>query len=102
MLRSHLTRLGIVIARLVLLVAPAVGGFGCASTGYRDAIVELAEPASADIAIHPIATGTFSRGLEFTAVGYGGSGHGTRRSGSKNTGSVAARLWFQITRSRAR
>jgi secreted trypsin-like serine protease len=40
------------------------------------AIIELAEPASAHIAIHPIAAGTFSAGLEFTAVGYGASGHG--------------------------
>lgn len=40
------------------------------------AILELAEPASADIAIHSIAGGRLSVGLEFTAVGYGGSGHG--------------------------
>jgi hypothetical protein len=40
------------------------------------AIIELAEPAAATIVIHPIATGTFPRGLEFTAVGYGASGHG--------------------------
>lgn len=40
------------------------------------AIIELAEPAAADIVIYPIAAGTLRRGLEFTAVGYGGSGHG--------------------------
>jgi hypothetical protein len=40
------------------------------------AIIELAEPAAADIAIHPVAAGTWPAGLEFTAVGYGGSGHG--------------------------
>lgn len=40
------------------------------------AILELAEPAHGDITIHPLATGTFTRGRAFVAVGYGASGHG--------------------------
>lgn len=40
------------------------------------AILELAEPAPAQIQIHPIVTGGLRQGMEFTAVGYGASGHG--------------------------
>lgn len=40
------------------------------------AILELAEAAPAEIPIHPIVTGGLHKGMEFTAVGYGASGHG--------------------------
>lgn len=40
------------------------------------AILELAEAAPAEIPIYPIVTGGLRLGMEFTAVGYGASGHG--------------------------
>lgn len=55
---------------------PEFKGFDPKRPNDDIAILELAEPAASDIVIHPIAAGHFPQGVQFTAVGYGGSGHG--------------------------
>lgn len=52
------------------------------------AILELAEAAPADVAIHPIVTGGLRQGMEFTAVGYGASGQGDAGTTIASTATV--------------
>jgi hypothetical protein len=52
------------------------------------AILELAEPAPPQILIHPIVTSGLRQGMEFTAVGYGASGHGDVGTSVSSTSTI--------------